>query len=317
MNPTLKQLRIFQEVARRGSYTRAAEALHLSQPAVSIQVKQLEGQAGLPLFEQLGKKIYLTAAGEEMLGYTRRVLGLLEEADGVMNALRGLDQGQLKVSVATTAGSFATRMLGEFSKRHPKVAINLDVTNREALVQQLANNECDLVIMGTPPSDRPLESEPFMDNPLVVITAPNHPLAGNTAIPLSELAKERFVVREPGSGTRAAIERFFDQHQVPFHYAMEMTSSESIKQAVQAGLGPGIVSLHTMELEQRSNCLVVLDVEGFPIMRRWYVVHHSGKRLSPVAQSFRHLVLEEAQHFVGQPGGRRHADIRGYAVHTE
>lgn len=303
MNLTLKQLRIFQAAAQHLSYTRAAEVLHLSQPAVSIQIKQLEQAAGMPLFERLGKQIYLTAAGEEMLGYARRMLDLLDEADGVMNALKGLDQGQLKVSVATTAGSFATRMLAAFAQRHPKVNINLDVTNRQALVQQLDSNECDLVIMGTPPSDRLLESEPFMDNPLVVVTAPGHPLAGQTPIPLTRLAQERFVVREPGSGTRAAIERFFDSHQVPFNFAMEMTSSDAIKQAVQAGLGPGIVSLHTVELELRSDCLVVLDAEDFPIMRQWYIVHRTGKRLSPVAQSFRQLVLTEAHRFVGQPDG--------------
>lgn len=308
MNPTLRQLHIFQAVARDLSYTRAAKAMHLSQPAVSIQIRQLEQQTGLPLFEQLGKKIYLTAAGREMLGYTRSVLGLLKEAKEVMNALKGVEQGQLKVSVATTAGSFATRMLAAFAKQHPNIGINLDVTNRQALLQQLDNNECDLVIMGAPPEGRCLESEPFMDNPLVVVSAPNQPLTRSTPISLAELSQQRFVVREPGSGTRAAIERFFKQHEVPFHYAMEMTSSEAIKQAVQAGLGPGIVSLHTMELELRSQCLVLLEAEKFPIMRRWYIVHRSGKRLSPIAQRFRQLVLEDAPQFIGRPEGYANTD---------
>lgn len=301
MHVTLRQLVVFEAVARLGSYTRASEALHLSQPAVSMQIKQFEDSVGLPLFEQLGKKIHLTTAGREMYRYSQSINQLLKEANVVIEQLKGLQSGKLAISVATTASHFATRLLAAFSERYKGVTISLDITNRESLSHQLENNEPDLVIMGQPPDGVDVESTIFMENPLVIIAAASHPLAKAKNIPLKHFADEHFVVREAGSGTRSAIQRFFDNHDVPFHTAIEMSSNEAIKQAVEAGLGLGIVSIHTLELELETGRLVMLDVEDFPIIRHWHIVQRSGKRLSPVAQAFKQFVLEEAPKFIRLP----------------
>lgn len=292
-NLTFRQLKVFETVARHLNYTKAANELHLTQPAVSMQVKQLEEVVGLPLFEQMGRKTFLTDAGHELYRYSRAISGIFAEMDDVFGALKGVERGVLSVSVATTAGYFATRLLAEFARSYPQIQVSLDVTNRETLLGQLERNERDLVIMGRPPAEMELEAEPFMDNPLVVLAPANHPLAGKKKIPLAEVAKENFVVREEGSGTRSAIERFFAAHDVHPTTVMELGSNEAIKQAVIAGLGLGIASIHTLELELESRRLVVLDVEDFPIVRHWYVVHRKGKRLSPAAQAFRAYVLQE------------------------
>ena len=298
MRITLRQLEVFEAVARMESYTRAAESLHLSQPGVSMQIKQLEESIGLPLFEQLGKKIHLTAAGREMYGYSQSIGQLLTEAESVIEELKGVQSGGLAISVATTASHFATRLLAAFSKQYEGVTISLDITNRESLRKQLENNEPDLVIMGQPPEGVDVESEIFMENHLVMIAPANYPLVQERNIPLSRFSDEHFVVRETGSGTRSAIERFFIEHGVSFNTGIEMSSNEAIKQAVEAGLGLGIVSIHTLELELETGRLIVLDVEDFPIIRHWHIVQRSGKRLSPVAQAFKQYVLDNAKEFI-------------------
>jgi DNA-binding transcriptional LysR family regulator len=294
MHLTLRQLKVFEAVARLGSYTRAAEELHLTQPAVSMQIKQLEENAGLPLFEQLGKRIYLTSAGEEMQRYCRVIAQQLDELDRVMAEMNGMKRGRLMIAVASTANYFAPRLLATFNQRHPQITISLDVTNREGLLEHLDANDIDMVIMGRPPEGLDLEAEPFTENPLVVIAPPNHPLVATKHVPLEWLQQETFVVREQGSGTRTAMERFFAEKGVRLSTGMEMSSNEAIKQAVQAGLGLGIVSIHTLQLELETERLAVLDVESFPILRHWYVVHRQGKRLSPVAQLFKEFVTREA-----------------------
>ncbi|MEA1890219.1 MAG: LysR family transcriptional regulator [Pseudomonadota bacterium] len=301
MHLTLRQIEVFNAVARLQNYTRAAEQLHMSQPAVSMQIKQLENSIGLPLFEQIGKKIRLTHAGKHMYSYGRNMADLLEEADEVFEAIKGVERGALSISVATTASHFATRLLAEFSKQHSGITISLDITNREALRRQLERNERDLVIMGQAPEGMEVTAEPFMDNPLVMIAPAEHPLGTEKNIPLKHFEDEHFVVRETGSGTRSAIQRFFDLHGVPFNTGIEMSSNEAIKQAVEAGLGLGIVSIHTLELELETGRLVILDVEDFPIIRHWHIVQRSGKRLSPVAQAFKQFVLEEAEQFIRLP----------------
>jgi DNA-binding transcriptional LysR family regulator len=298
MHITLRQLKVFEAVARHLSYTQAAHELHLSQPAVSMQIKQLEENTGLPLFEQVGKKTYLTEAGREMYHYCRRIAGELDEAEAVLEQLKGVQRGRLDISVASTANYFATRLLAAFARHYPGTSFSLDVTNRATLLRQLVDNEKDLVIMGKPPADMQLLAEDFMANPLVVIAPPDHPLAGEKRVPLQRLESETFVVREPGSGTFIAMERFFAEHRVSLTTGMEMTSNEAIKQAVEAGLGLGIVSIHTLELELEAGRLVVLDVEDFPILRHWYVVHRQGKRLSPVADAFKAFVFEQAERLV-------------------
>jgi DNA-binding transcriptional LysR family regulator len=301
MHVTLRQLEVFAAVARNKSFTRAAEALHLSQPGVSMQIKQLESSIGLPLFEHVGKKIFLTDAGREMFAYSQGIRNLLDEAEDVLEELKGVQSGKLAISVATTASHFATRLLAAFSKQYEGVTISLDITNRESLRHQLENNEPDLVIMGQPPEGLDVESETFMKNPLVMIAPAGYPLGTDKNIPLQRFEDEHFVVRESGSGTRSAIQRSFDEHGVAFHTGIEMTSNEAIKQAVEAGLGLGIVSIHTLELELETKRLQILDVEDFPIQRYWYILQRKGKRLSPVAKAFKSFVLDDAAKFIKLP----------------
>ncbi len=295
MNLTFRQLKVFEAVARHLSYTQAARELYLTQPAVSMQIKQLEENVGLPLFEQMGKKIYLTEAGREMYHYCRTISEQLEEAEEVIEQLKGMRRGHLQVSVATTANHFATRLLAEFVKHNEGVTFSLDVTNRRMLLRQLAENERDIIIMGRPPEEGDLVAESFMDNPLVVVAARDHPLVEKKNIKLDVLRDEAFVTREQGSGTRIAMERFFNERGMSVNLEMEMTSNEAIKQAVEAGLGLGLVSVHTLELELETGRLAILDVEEFPILRHWYVVYRKGKRLAPVAEAFRQFIHKEAK----------------------
>lgn len=297
MHFTLRQLVIFQAVAENLSFTRAAETLHLSQPAVSMQIRQLEDQVELPLFEQLGRKVYLTEAGRELYDYSRRITDQLRELEEVLNALKGVTAGSLRVSVATTANEFSARMLAGFGQQHPGSALSLDVTNRAMLIHQLNANECDLVIMGRPPDGLDVVARPFLENPLVVIAAPTHPLAGNTEIALTQLASEPFVLREPGSGTRGAMERVFAAQGIAINRRMELGNNEAVKQVVSAGLGLAVVSAHTVVQELETGRLVILQAEDFPILREWYLVHRRGKRLSPVAQAFCEFVLKNAETF--------------------
>lgn len=298
MNVTIRQIQVFESVARHLSYTRAAEELFLSQPAVSMQIKQLEENLGIALFEQLGKKTYLTEAGQEFFDYSRRISRQLAEAEEVLEDLKGVTSGRLSVSVASTANYFATRLLADFSKIHEGITVHLDVTNRKSLLNQLDTNEVDLVIMGRPPADMNLETVSFAENPLVIIAPPGHPLTQQSPVPLKDLQQETFVVREEGSGTRIAMERFFTEKGIRLKTGMEMTSNEAIKQAVVAGLGLGIVSTHTLSLELETKRLIVLNAEAFPILRHWYIVHRKGKRLSPVASAFKQFVLENAKDVV-------------------
>jgi DNA-binding transcriptional LysR family regulator len=291
---TLRQLEVFEAVAQHLSYSRASESLHLTQPAVSIQIKQLEEAVGMPLFEQLGKKIYLTEAGRELLRYSRNIVKQLEEAETVFEEMKGMQRGKLAISVASTAGYFMPFVLAQFNKRFPEVSITLNVSNREVLLQELAQNAMDFAIMGRPPDGHGLDFTSFLENPLVVIAPPDHPLAQERHIPLSRIQQETFIAREQGSGTRSAAERFFAAHGLKMKTGTEMSKNESIKQAVQAGMGLSILSLNTIMLELEAKRLAVLDVEAFPIQRHWYLVHRTGKRLPGVAQAFKEFILKEA-----------------------
>ena len=304
MHLTLRQLKVFESVARHLNYTRAAAELHLTQPAVSMQIKQLEGSLGAVLFEQLGKRIHLTEAGKEVLGYARNITQQLDELEAVLNRQKGLAGGRLRISVATTANYFVPTLLGSFSRRYPDITVSLDVTNRETLLRQLSENLVDLVIMGRPPAEADVEAEVFMENPLVIVAPPEHALARVKKIPLKRLQEEVFLVREPGSGTRIAMERFFSERGMHLRTGMEVGSNEAIKQSVQAGLGLGLLSRATVDQELALGQLVVLDVAEFPIMRHWYMVHRRGKRLSPVARAFRDFVLSEAKQLIGQHPAR-------------
>jgi len=294
MNITIRQFQIFEAVAQHLSFTRAAEMLYLSQPAVSMQIKQLESEVELALFERMGKRLFLTEAGKELLIYARNISQQLVELDEVMDEIRGSERGSVTIAVATTANYFALKLLGEFYRRFSGTNISLDVTNRESLLKHLNDNTVDMVIMGQPPEDIDVEATPFMDNPLVVIAPKGHELTRQKQIPLSVLQQETFIMREHGSGTRIAMERFFEQSGYSISSVMEMSSNEAINQAVEAGLGLGIVSHHTLELELALERLEVLDVESFPIMRHWYLVHRKGKRLTALMDEFKRLVINEA-----------------------
>lgn len=292
---TLRQLQVFESVARHLSHSRAAAELFLSQPAVSMQIKQTEQIVGLPLFEQVGKKLFLTEAGREMLHYARSVLQLMQEMQNVFDAMKGLEHGRLNITVVSTANYFVPQLLAHFIREHPKIQVTLSVANRDAVVRQLAENIADLAIMGQPPQGTDMQSTPFLANPLVVIAAPDHPLARCKKIPPRQLAKEVFLLREKGSGTRAVVERFFNSHALPLPNHMEMETNEAIKQAVQAGMGIGIISRHAIELELMTHRLVVLQAEGFPILRHWHIVQRTGKRLSLSAIEFKRFLLAESR----------------------
>jgi LysR family transcriptional regulator, low CO2-responsive transcriptional regulator len=302
-NATLRQLKVFETVARNMSFSRAAEELHLTQPAVSTQVKTLEGHAGLPLFEQMGKKIFLTAAGTELLRCSREIIEKFDEAEQAMTQLRGIGGGKLNVAVISAGDYFFPRLLVEFAKRHAGVSLNLTVLNREELLHQLADNLTDLAVMVRPPADLDTVSEPFAPHPYVIIAAPDHPLAGKKRIPVARLSREPFVVREKGSDTRHSMEEGFGDAVDSLHIGMEIKSTETIKQAVIAGMGISFISAHTINLELQAGSLAVLDVVGFPLVLNWYVVHRTNKRLPPVAQAFKNFLRKEGAGLIAQITG--------------
>ncbi len=294
MNVTLRQMKVFESVARNLSYTRAATELFLSQPAVSMQVRQLERQLGVPLFERVGRRIHLTEAGREVYQYSRSIAQQLDEMETLLADLKGLSSGRLRISVASTANYFVPSLLATFHQRYPGITVSLDVTNRETLLGQLRDNTVDIVVMGQPPASLDVDAQAFMENPLVIVAPPGHPLANRENIPLRRLQEETFLVREPGSGTRVAMERFFAERGIRLKTGMEVGSNEAIKQSVQAGLGLGLLSRATVEQELTLKRLTILRIAEFPIMRHWYVVHRHGKRLPAAAEAFKRFLLSAA-----------------------
>jgi DNA-binding transcriptional LysR family regulator len=308
---TFRQLKIFEAVARNLSFSRAAEELHLTQPAVSMQVKQLETQAGLALVEQVGKKIHLTEAGTEVARFAGEVASRMKDCEDTLAAIRGVSGGRLHLAVVSTAKYFAPRLLAEFSRRHPGVTVKLSVTNREQVIGELQANQVDLAIMGRPPRGLDVEATAFAKHPLGIIAPPDHPLARRRGLELSKLAGENFLIREPGSGTRMSMERVFADHRVRLASRMELASNETIKQAVMAGMGLAFLSLHTVGLELATGKLVRLDVRGTPVTRDWHVVSRKGKRLSPLAESFRAFLTADGAKLIEETTGVR---VRGNAA---
>jgi DNA-binding transcriptional LysR family regulator len=292
-NATLRQLKVFETVARHLSYSRAAEELHLTQPAVSIQIKTLEGHVGLALLEQLGKKIYLTPGGAELLHHSRAIIQQFQEAEEALTQFKGISGGKLNVAVISAGDYFFPRLLVEFARRHPGVKLNLTVHNREQLLGQLAENLTDVAVMVRPPLEMDTLNESFAPHPYVIVAPPDHPLAGKKKIPMAVLKREPFVVREKGSDTWNSMEDGFGHHLRDLNIAMEIKSTETIKQAVIAGMGVGFLSAHTISLELQAGSLVVLDVENFPVMLNWYVVHRKNKRLPPVALAFKSFLMSD------------------------
>jgi LysR family transcriptional regulator, low CO2-responsive transcriptional regulator len=297
---TLHQLQILEAIARHGSFTRAAEELELTQPTVSQQIKRLTQTIGLPLFEQLGKQIYLTAAGQEVLTASAIISEKFAELEIAIDELKGLKQGRINLVASTTAKYFVPRLLGTFRRKHPEIELALHITNQEGVLARLARNQDDLYFTGRPPSDLDIELRPILDNPLVVIAPSNHPLAGNTNIALKELATEPFIFREAGSGTRAVVEHFLAENRVAVDVVIELSSNEAIKQAIAGGLGLSVLSQHSLDLETQNGLLTILNVEGFPIQRHWYVIYPTGKQLSVAAQTFLDFSIAEGKQIIEQ-----------------
>lgn len=294
MHLTLQQMKLFEAVARHRSFTRAAEELHLTQPAVSIQLKRLGENAGEPLFEHMGKRLFLTPSGQAVYEACVDVLGRLRSLDDMLDDIREAVRGPLDLSVVTSAKYFIPHFLGAFIAEHPEVIPRLTVTNRARVIERLADNRDDFVIMGQVPPELDLQAYPFMDNRLMIVAHPSHRLAGKTAIPIAALAEERMLVRERGSGTRMALERLLSEQVASIKPYMELGSTEAIKQGVMAGLGLSILPERSMELELETRRLVTLDIQGFPLIRTWNVVHLKGKTLSKVARTFLDFLMKEA-----------------------
>lgn len=289
---TLHQLKIFDALARHMSVARTAEALHLTPPAVSIQVKQLSEAVGQPLVERIGKQIHLTSAGELVADACRDLFERLERLAQDLSALQGIEKGRLKLAIITTAKYFVPRLLGDFCARHPGIEVSLFVGNRQAVLERLAHSEDDLYVLGQPPEHAKVEAVPFASNPLVAIAYPGHSLAGEHAIAPSRLGREPFIAREQGSGTRLAYEAFFRQHRTELEVRMELGSNEAIKQTVAGRLGISILSQSAVRAELASGEIVLLDVAGLPLERRWYLVHLAGKSMTPAASAFHGFLTE-------------------------
>jgi DNA-binding transcriptional LysR family regulator len=304
VNVSFRQLRVVVEVARLGSMARAAKALHLTPPAVSMQVKEVESQVGLPLFDRQGRTATLTTAGEHFIVHARRLLAGLRDAEHAMARLRKLEQGVLTIGLVSTAKYFVPHLLVRFHAEHPGVEVRLRVAaNREELVSLMQAGEADLTIMGRPPKDLDARAEVFAPHPLVFVAPAAHPLAAAPSVAAAELAQQPVIVREPASGTRAAMDRWYADQGLAPRVAMEMPSSETIKQAVMAGMGLSFLSLHTVGLEVRNDLLRVLPVEGTPVMRAWHVVRLGSKVLSPAAEAFQHFILRHGRAWLEAASG--------------
>lgn len=295
---TLQQLRLFEAVVRNNSYTRAAKELNLSQPAVSSQMKRLEDELGVAIFEQVGKKIFLTSAGRALYEASGDILDRVSELKENIDNLRGVVQGRLQIGVITTSKYFIPHLMGRFLRKYPEVKPALKFINRAAVMERLLNNEDDFVILGQLPDDPNLESYELLQNILVAVAPPEHPMAGQKNIPLREFVKEKFLIREPGSGTRMVFENELIRQKLELEPYMELGSSEAIKQSVIAGLGVSVLSLHSVRLEVETGVLKILDVKGLPLRQQWYAVHLKGKRLSLAARTFLDFILSVDKAFL-------------------
>lgn len=297
-NATIRQLQIFSVASAHMSFARAAEQLHLTHAAISLQIKQLEEVCGFPLFDRIGKKVFLTEAGDILLLHARQILQSLKDADASLMALKGLKGGRVTIAVTSTAEYFAPTLLTEFRKIQPDVRVRLLVNNREEVARLLLSNEVDLAIMGRPPVDMDSEAVSFAPHPFVMVAPASHPLAGRARVNVRDVASETMIVREAGSGTRSAMQEFFRENAIEPRVDMEMGSNEAIKQAVVAGLGISFISQHTLGLELSTGRLAILKVQGMPVTRRWFIVRHRSKHLTPALGAFWEFVLRFAPDYL-------------------
>ena len=291
MQITLRQMRLFLALAETGSVTAAARTMHVTQPTASMQLQKIAESVGLPLFEVISKKVHLTEAGRELAQSARSIANEWEAFDQKMDAIRGLTRGRLHVALASTAKYFVPRLLGEFCAQYPDIEIALEVLNRSGVVSRLRENRDDIYIMSMPPADLDVETHSFMPNPLVVIAASTHPLVQHQSIALSELAGLRFILRESGSGTRMAVDDFFQTHQFKPNLRLELGSNEAVKEAVAGNLGIAVLSRHALSGNLKHHGVVELNVAGFPIQSNWFIVYPKAKQLSPIAKVFLQKLL--------------------------
>lgn len=292
---TLRQLQIFEAVVRLGGHTRASEALHLTQPTISMQIRKLSETIGQPLLEQIGRQTHPTTAGIEVYAAAQDILNRMVSMSESTTELEHVVKGPLRIAVITTATYFMPHLLGAFIEKYPQVIPLLTITNRSKVLERLKSNEDDLLIMGQVPNNLAVHAQPFIDNELLVVANTNHPLIESTSISLKRLSKERFLVREAGSGTRLAVDRLFAEQGLEIEPYMELGSSEAIKQAVMAGLGVSVLSRHNLRLELAGNHIAVLDVNEFPLIRSWYAVHLKSKKLSLVPRTFLDFLLQKGK----------------------
>lgn len=303
-NATFRQLRVFSEVARHLSFAKAADVLHVTPPAVTMQIRELETQLAMPLFERNGRQVALTTVGEYMLVYARKMLATLKDAEDAAARFQKLEIGTLTIGMVSTAKYFLPRLLAEFRHDHDGIDIKLAVGNREQLVKMLHANEVDIAIMGRPPKELATRAEPFAAHPHVFVAPVGHPLAAQGQLSAYALRGQSFIVREQGSGTRAALEKFLLTARIEPRITMEMASNETIKQAVMAGMALSFLSLHTLGLELDNRLIAQLDVQGAPVVRAWNVVHTLSKILSPAAEAFRYFVLERGEAYLAEQFAR-------------
>lgn len=292
---TLHQLQVFEAIAKHGSFTKAAEELFLTQPTVSQQMKQLTKAIGMPLFEQIGKRLYLTDAGKAVLNVSQDISERFSLLEMTLADMKGLKQGNLRIAAITTAKYFVPRILGPFRHQYPGINISLQIGNSQQMLERLTNNLDDLYFIGQPPEHLDISVRPFLENPLVVIAPRHHPLAQEKNISLERLVQEPLIMRESGSGTRKSVEKFFAENHLQMKVEMEISSNEAIKQAIVGGLGLSILSNHSLTLEGENGPLVVLNVEGFPIQKHWYIIYPATKQVSIVAQTFLEYLLTEGR----------------------
>jgi LysR family transcriptional regulator, low CO2-responsive transcriptional regulator len=300
-NATFRQLQVFNEVARHLSFARAAEHLFLTPPAVTMQIKELEGQVGLPLFERQGRRVSLTTAGEYMLVYARKILATVKDAENAALRLQRAEAGTLSLGIVGAASYVLMPMLARFRESHPAVSLHLQVGNRQDLLTRLQGSEVDLAVMGRPPQELNTRADLIAGHPHGFVAAPGHPLASETLIEPGALMPSDILVREAGSGTRAAMEAFLSTHTLPAgDWGLTVASNEALKQAVMAGLGIGFLSLHTVGLELRQGLMKVLPVRGCPVVRAWHLVRTPAKVLSPAAEALHQFILTDTQRFIDQ-----------------
>lgn len=294
-NATFRQLQVFESIARVGSFTGAAGELHLTQPTISVQIKKLTDVIGLPLFEVMGKKVHLTAVGHQLLDTCNKIFKELDNFEMNMADVKGVKEGELKLTGVTTIEYFAPRIIGGFCRKYPGIRVSLEVTNRRKVLERLSENLDDLYISGAIEDNDAIEDTEFIENPLVILAAPDHPLAGKKNIPIEALTNEQFLMREAGCGTFFVLDKIVGQKGIKFKSSMELGSNEAIKQAVISGLGISLLSLYALTHELKTGELVILDVEGFPFQDVWHIIYPKGKKLSIVAQAFYDYLLAEGR----------------------